>query len=116
MWQTSISFLGPLFSNAFRMLNNLMLHRYDPVFTQMYSTTLTVRQITFWEALRQAGSYPELSPPEGIETFPLLDFVKDMHKSGSGPVVIFPEVKIGSQRKETTCCEKFSQNSQNYRL
>ncbi|KAH7048876.1 hypothetical protein BKA57DRAFT_462535 [Linnemannia elongata] len=65
--------------------------RYDPVFTQMYSTTLTVRQITLWEALRQAGSYPELSPPEGIETFPLLDFVKDIHKSGSGPVVIFPE-------------------------
>ncbi|KAG0077125.1 hypothetical protein BGZ90_007672 [Linnemannia elongata] len=65
--------------------------RYDPVFTQMYSTTLTVRQITLWEALRQAGSYPELSPPEGVETFPLLDFVKDVHKSGSGPVVIFPE-------------------------
>jgi hypothetical protein len=67
----------------------------------MYSTTLTVRQITLWEALRQAGSYPELSPPEGIETFPLLDFVKDMHKSGSGPVVIFPEVKLSSKRKET---------------
>ncbi|KAF9130660.1 hypothetical protein BGW39_002802 [Mortierella sp. 14UC] len=65
--------------------------RFDPVFTQMYSTTLTVRQITLWGALRQAGSYPELSPPEGIETFPLLDFVKDMHKKGSGPVVIFPE-------------------------
>ncbi|KAK3811457.1 MAG: hypothetical protein J3R72DRAFT_463406 [Linnemannia gamsii] len=65
--------------------------RFDPVFTQMYSTTLTVRQITLWEALRQAGSYPELSPPEGVETLPLLDFVKDMHKKGSGPVVIFPE-------------------------
>jgi hypothetical protein len=66
----------------------------------MYSTTLTVRQITFWEALRQAGSFPELSPPEGIETFPLMDFVKDMHKKGAGPVVIFPEVMLKKQTNE----------------
>ncbi|KAF9933214.1 hypothetical protein FBU30_006155 [Linnemannia zychae] len=65
--------------------------RYDPVFTQMYSTTLTVREISLWEALHQAGSYPELTPPEGVETYPLLDFVKSVHKRGSGPVVIFPE-------------------------
>lgn len=87
-----------VFLQEIHMLNNLIMHRYDPVFTQMYSTTLTVRQITLWEALRQAGSYPELSPPEGVETFPLLDFVKDIHKSGSGPVVIFPEVKLTTEK------------------
>ncbi|KAG0234971.1 hypothetical protein BGX31_004396 [Mortierella sp. GBA43] len=65
--------------------------RYDPVFTQIYSETLTVRKVSFWEALRLSGSYPELSPPAGVETLPLLDFVKAMHKKGTGPVVIFPE-------------------------
>ncbi|KAF9586363.1 hypothetical protein BGW38_006279 [Lunasporangiospora selenospora] len=65
--------------------------RYDPVFTQIYADTLTVREISLWEALLQSGSYPELSPPEGIETLPLSEFMKAMHKKGSGPVVIFPE-------------------------
>ncbi|KAF8937875.1 hypothetical protein BGZ58_002024 [Dissophora ornata] len=64
---------------------------YDPVFTQIYPSTLTVRKISFWEALRLSGSYPEMSPPEGVETMPLLEFVKAMHKTGAGPVVIFPE-------------------------
>ncbi|KAG0006386.1 hypothetical protein BGZ79_000033 [Entomortierella chlamydospora] len=66
-------------------------NRYDPVFTQIYSETLTVRRVSLWEALLLSGSYPELSPPSGTETFPLLDFVKAMHKKGAGPVVIFPE-------------------------
>ncbi|ORZ22801.1 hypothetical protein BCR41DRAFT_15223 [Lobosporangium transversale] len=65
--------------------------RYNPVFTQIYLQTLTVREVTFWEALRLSGSYPELSPPEGVETWPLLDFVKAMHSKGAGPVVVFPE-------------------------
>ncbi|KAG0306833.1 hypothetical protein BGZ98_001631, partial [Dissophora globulifera] len=65
--------------------------RYDPVFTQIYPETLTVREVSFWEALRLSGSYPELSPPEGVKTLPLLEFVKTMHKKGAGPVVVFPE-------------------------
>ncbi|KAG0267075.1 hypothetical protein BG011_009147 [Mortierella polycephala] len=65
--------------------------RYNPVFTQIYSETLTVRQVSLWEALCQSGSYPDLSPPEGVETLPLMDFVKAMYKKGAGPVVIFPE-------------------------
>ncbi|KAF8980983.1 hypothetical protein BGZ46_003403 [Entomortierella lignicola] len=65
--------------------------RYDPVFTQIYPETLTVRQVSMWQALLLSGDYPELSPPSGTETFPLLEFVKTMHKNGSGPVVIFPE-------------------------
>ncbi|KAI7818294.1 hypothetical protein BC939DRAFT_463527 [Gamsiella multidivaricata] len=68
-----------------------LVFRYDPVFTQIYPATLTVRQISFWEALRLSGSYPESSPPEGVETLPILDFVKAMHKKGAGPVVVFPE-------------------------
>ncbi|KAF9205825.1 hypothetical protein BGZ49_003460 [Haplosporangium sp. Z 27] len=66
-------------------------NRYDPVFTQIYPETLTVRQVSMWQALLLSGDYPELSPPSGTETFPLLEFVKTMHKNGSGPVVIFPE-------------------------
>ncbi|KAF9113230.1 hypothetical protein BGX27_001977 [Mortierella sp. AM989] len=65
--------------------------RYDPVFTQIYPDTLTVRQVSIWEALLMSGSYPESSPPSGIKTFSLLEFVKAMHKNGNGPVVIFPE-------------------------
>ncbi|KAF9359704.1 hypothetical protein BGX26_011652 [Mortierella sp. AD094] len=65
--------------------------RYDPVFTQIYPETLTVRQVSLWEALLLSGGYPELSPPNETETFPLLDFVKAMHKKGAGPVMIFPE-------------------------
>ncbi|KAF9914786.1 hypothetical protein BX616_007563 [Lobosporangium transversale] len=68
-----------------------IVNRYNPVFTQIYLQTLTVREVTFWEALRLSGSYPELSPPEGVETWPLLDFVKAMHSKGAGPVVVFPE-------------------------
>ena len=68
--------------------------RYNPVFTQTYSETLTVRQVSLWEALCQSGSYPDLSPPEGVETLPLMDFVKAMYKKGAGPVVIFPEVRL----------------------
>ncbi|KAI1310256.1 hypothetical protein EDD11_003841 [Mortierella claussenii] len=67
---------------------------YDPVFTQIYPQTLTVREVSFWEALCLSGTYPELSPAEGVETLPLLDFVKAVHKKGVGPVVIFPEVSI----------------------
>ncbi|KAG0200404.1 hypothetical protein BGX28_006526 [Mortierella sp. GBA30] len=51
----------------------------------------TVRQISLWEALLLSGSYPQLAPPEGAETLPLLDFMKTMHKKGAGPVVVFPE-------------------------
>ncbi|KAF9420712.1 hypothetical protein BGZ94_009050, partial [Podila epigama] len=36
--------------------------RYDPVFTQIYPATLTVRQISLWQALCLSGSYPELAP------------------------------------------------------
>ncbi|KAF9391827.1 hypothetical protein CPB97_005235 [Podila verticillata] len=65
--------------------------RYDPVFTQVYPETLTVRQISLWQALRLSGSYPELAPEAGVETLPLLEFTKAMHKKGAGPVVVFPE-------------------------
>ncbi|CAO3564775.1 unnamed protein product [Mortierella alpina] len=65
--------------------------RYDPVFTQIYHETLTVRQVSLWEALLLSGSYPQLSPPEGVETLPIVEFVKSMHKKGAGPVVVFPE-------------------------
>ncbi|KAG0045992.1 hypothetical protein BGZ83_008808 [Gryganskiella cystojenkinii] len=66
--------------------------RYDPVFTQIYSDTLTVRPISLMEALKLSGSYPELSPPAGVETLPLLEFVKAQHKRNPGqPVVVFPE-------------------------
>ncbi|KAF9986394.1 hypothetical protein BGZ75_001856 [Mortierella antarctica] len=65
--------------------------RYDPVFTQIYHETLTVRQVSLWEALLLSGSYPQLSPPEGVQTLPIVEFVKSMQKKGAGPVVVFPE-------------------------
>ncbi|KAF9937203.1 hypothetical protein BGZ67_001545 [Mortierella alpina] len=64
---------------------------YDPVFTQIYHETLTVRQVSLWEALLLSGSYPQLSPPEGVQTLPIVEFVKSMQKKGAGPVVVFPE-------------------------
>ncbi|KAF9435802.1 hypothetical protein BGZ76_005486 [Entomortierella beljakovae] len=66
-------------------------NRYDPVFTQIYSDTLTVRRVSVWEAILLSGSYPEPSPPAGVEALPLMDFIKVMHKKGHGPVVLFPE-------------------------
>ncbi|KAG0338812.1 hypothetical protein BG004_007060 [Podila humilis] len=65
--------------------------RYDPVFTQVYPETLTVRQISLWQALLLSGSYPEAAPKASVETMPLKEFVKAMHKKGAGPVVVFPE-------------------------
>ncbi|KAF9328980.1 hypothetical protein BG006_007917 [Podila minutissima] len=65
--------------------------RYDPVFTQIYSETLTVRQVSLWQALWLSGSYPELAPAAGVETLSLMEFTKAMHKKGAGPVVVFPE-------------------------
>jgi len=70
-----------------------IVYRYDPVFTQIYPETLTVREISLWQALRLSGSYPELAPEAGVETLPLMEFTKAMHKKGAGPVAVFPEVK-----------------------
>ncbi|KAF9196938.1 hypothetical protein BGZ50_004525 [Haplosporangium sp. Z 11] len=81
--------------------------RYNPVFTQIYSETLTVRQVSLWEALCQSGSYPDLSPPEGVETLPLMDFVKAMYKKGAGPVVIFPEVRLHAAYDDYLAILKF---------
>ncbi|KAF9156522.1 hypothetical protein DFQ26_009311 [Actinomortierella ambigua] len=72
--------------------------RYDPVFTQIYPDTLTVREVSMWKAMELSGSYPELAPPQGVQTYPLIDFLKDSQQKGKGPIVIFAEGTTSNNR------------------
>ncbi|KAG0244422.1 hypothetical protein BGW41_007714 [Actinomortierella wolfii] len=72
--------------------------RYDPVFTQIYPDTLTVREVSMWKAIELSGSYPELAPPEGVKTYPLAEFFKDNHQKTKRPVVIFAEGTTSNNR------------------
>ncbi|KAF9977609.1 hypothetical protein BGZ73_005463 [Actinomortierella ambigua] len=72
--------------------------RYDPVFTQIYPETLTVREVSMWKAMELSGSYPELAPPQGVQAYPLIDFLKNTQQKGRGPVVIFAEGTTSNNR------------------
>ncbi|CAG8596930.1 18663_t:CDS:2, partial [Acaulospora morrowiae] len=65
--------------------------RFNPVFTQIYSTTNTLRPISLWTAIRLTGSYPELEPSGDVKTFSLRELVKEAKDNQWGPIVVFPE-------------------------
>ncbi|RGB31246.1 hypothetical protein C1646_671054 [Rhizophagus diaphanus] len=65
--------------------------RFDPIFTQHYPATNTLRPISLWKAIWTTGSYPNLDPPIGIETFTLQELVNYAKTNQSKPIVIFPE-------------------------
>ncbi|KAJ8323753.1 hypothetical protein BDV3_001777 [Batrachochytrium dendrobatidis] len=61
----------------------------SPVFLHISSNGM-VRQISFWEALMEAGNYPDLDDEPDKVTF--VDFIKKYNKSSCvAPIVIFPE-------------------------
>ncbi|CAI2178118.1 16399_t:CDS:2 [Funneliformis geosporum] len=64
--------------------------RFDPIFTQYYPATNTLRPISLWKAIWNTGSYPNLDPPE-TETFTLQELVSYAKSKRSRPIVIFPE-------------------------
>src|SRR6185369_420405 len=72
----------------------LTFKSYDPIFTQIYSSTNTLRPVSLWKAIDLIGSYPELEPPNsGVKTFELLRLIEyNKTKNPGRPIVIFPEV------------------------
>ncbi|RIA84836.1 hypothetical protein C1645_742030 [Glomus cerebriforme] len=65
--------------------------RFNPIFTQYYPATNTLRPISLWRAIWTTGSYPNLDSPVGIETFTLKELVNYAKTNQSKPIVIFPE-------------------------
>ncbi|CAG8436913.1 10110_t:CDS:2 [Scutellospora calospora] len=65
--------------------------RFDPIFTQIYPSTNTLRPISLWTALKLAGSYPEVAPPSSVKTYSLQELVNDATINNWGPIIIFPE-------------------------
>nr|CAG8628812.1 14390_t:CDS:2 [Entrophospora candida] len=67
--------------------------RYDPIFTQIYSSTNELRPISLWKAINQISSYPELEPSSsGIKTLEFSRLINDDYiKNSKRPIVIFPE-------------------------
>lgn len=70
--------------------------RYDPVLTQSFSTTNTLRVVSLWQALMISGAEPVLSPPSGVKTYTMDQLVQ---KYGSaGPILVFPEGTTSNNR------------------
>ncbi|CAG8547465.1 3270_t:CDS:2 [Funneliformis mosseae] len=65
--------------------------RFDPIFTQYYPATNTLRPISLWKAIWTTGSYPNLDPPIETETFTLQELINYAKAKRSRPIVIFPE-------------------------
>ena len=65
--------------------------RFDPVFTQLYPATSTLRPLSLWQAIGLTGAYPELEPPAGVKTETLTKLVAEARRTGRGPIVVFPE-------------------------
>ncbi|KAK9722201.1 Lysophosphatidic acid:oleoyl-CoA acyltransferase 1 [Basidiobolus ranarum] len=65
--------------------------RYDPVFTQIYSSKSVVRPLSFWSALKECGTYPEIEPKSKVQTYTLSELCDIAKEQGRGPLVVFPE-------------------------
>ncbi|RIB05876.1 hypothetical protein C2G38_2117399 [Gigaspora rosea] len=65
--------------------------RFDPIFTQVYPSSNTLRPISLWTALWLTGSYPEDKPPSSVKTYSLQELVREATINKLGPIVVFPE-------------------------
>jgi len=64
------------------------LFKFNPTFIKIYENG-KVKPISFLEAIKITGSYPELKEEEGIVT--LKDIIKESKEKKTGPIVVFPE-------------------------
>jgi len=67
------------------------MKRFNPVFVKIFEDG-KVKQISFLEAIKSNGSYPELKEEEGALS--LKDIIKESKEQKKGPIVVFPEVWI----------------------
>ncbi|ORX95616.1 hypothetical protein K493DRAFT_282622 [Basidiobolus meristosporus CBS 931.73] len=65
--------------------------RYDPVFTQVYLSNLSVRPLSVWSALKACGTYPEAEPKSKVQTYSLNELSEIAKQQNRGPVIVFPE-------------------------
>ncbi|CAG8457179.1 1029_t:CDS:10 [Ambispora leptoticha] len=72
--------------------------RYDPVFTEFYVSTNTLRPISLWTAIKITGQYPELNPPSGVKTYSITELSKLAKSNDMGPIVVFPEATTSNGR------------------
>ncbi|CAG8595434.1 5546_t:CDS:2 [Paraglomus brasilianum] len=85
--------------------------KFNPVFTQLYPATNTLRPISLWRAIAIAGSYPEFKPPTNLETYKLKDLCQLAAKNRWGPIVIFPEATTSNGRALLKFCPIFHEMS-----
>ncbi|KAG9302321.1 hypothetical protein G9A89_008813 [Geosiphon pyriformis] len=93
--------------------------RYDPVFTQLYPTTNTLRPISLWTAIKLTGSYPDMEPPSDLTTYSLTQLVSFAKSNGWGPIVLFPEATTSNGRallKFSDVFKEFSPPVQNVKI
>ncbi|CAG8516998.1 10774_t:CDS:2 [Ambispora gerdemannii] len=72
--------------------------RYDPVFTEFYVSTNTLRPISLWTAIMITGRYPELNPPSGVKAYSITELSKLAKSNDMGPIVVFPEATTSNGR------------------
>ncbi|CAG8460080.1 3014_t:CDS:2 [Paraglomus occultum] len=85
--------------------------KFNPMFTQLYPATNTLRPISMWKALLIAASFPQLKPPSNIETYSLKELRQQAVKNQLGPIVIFPEATTSNGRAFLKFCPVFHEMS-----
>ncbi|KAL1847158.1 Lysophosphatidic acid:oleoyl-CoA acyltransferase 1 [Paecilomyces lecythidis] len=61
---------------------------FDPIFTACYPSTRQVEQISLFQAILRALSYPKTAPPSGAR---MVDISTLVQKNPNRPIVMFPE-------------------------
>jgi len=64
------------------------LFKFNPIYVKIYENG-KVKSLSFLEAIKITGSYPELKEEEGAVS--LKDIIKKSKEKKTGPIVVFPE-------------------------
>ncbi|CEG77318.1 hypothetical protein RMATCC62417_12094 [Rhizopus microsporus] len=68
-----------------------LAYKYQPIFTQIYSDSNSIKKISLWQAIRLVQTPPESKPSEDDKVYSLKELVSNAKQHGWGPIVIFPE-------------------------
>jgi len=64
------------------------LSKFNPIFVKIFETG-KVKPVSFLEAIKNIGSYPQLKEEEGAIS--LKDVINESKKNKMGPIIVFPE-------------------------
>ncbi|ORE10932.1 hypothetical protein BCV72DRAFT_198748 [Rhizopus microsporus var. microsporus] len=68
-----------------------LAYKFQPIFTQIYSDSNSIKKISLWQAIRLVQTPPESKPSEDDKVYSLKELASNAKQHGWGPIVIFPE-------------------------